>query len=86
MYNPDGRCRRAYMWVRSAPKPECISAATDRATARAARSAGHSLAAGTSSARYSLIASESQTVTSGWPGDVLAIESAGTLPVGEQFL
>ncbi len=47
---------------RSAEKPECISAAMDRAHARATGSAGHM--PGCRSARYSAIASESQTTTS----------------------
>ena len=44
--------------LRSVAKPECISAAIERAHARAAESAGHM--PGCRSARYSLIASESQ--------------------------
>ena len=47
-------------------KPECISALTERASARAARSSGHSFASGKSSATYSQIASESQTTSSPW--------------------
>ncbi len=46
--------------VRSAVKPECISAHTLRARARCCRSRGHSGAWGNFSARYSQIASESQ--------------------------
>eukprot|EP01139_Manchomonas_bermudensis_P020855 Amastigsp_a680092_21.p4 type:complete len:151 gc:universal Amastigsp_a680092_21:256-708(+) len=63
--------------VRTAEKPECISAETDIAKARAALSRGH--ASGASSAQYMQIASESQTTTSPWC-------RAGTLPVGENFL
>lgn len=44
-------------------KPECISADTLRATARAAGSADHSPAAGNFSFTYSMIASESHTVS-----------------------
>ncbi len=64
-------------WSRSAAKPECISALTARATARAALSSGHSFAAGNVSARYSQIARLSHTVSS------LCL-SAGTLPEGEK--
>src|SRR5216683_5768056 len=46
---------------RSAGKPECISAQTDRAVARATDSAGQPRVPGCASARYSRIASESQT-------------------------
>ena len=55
-------------------KPECISALTARASARRARSAGHS--AGTCSATYSQMASESQTTVS-------PSIRQGTLPEGE---
>ena len=54
-------------------KPECISAEIERACARRARSSGHSPASGNRSARYSMIASESQIVTS-------PSIRAGTLP------
>src|ERR1043166_8832965 len=49
--------------LRRSEKPECISALTDRASARCAASAGHSCAEGNFSLRYSLIASESHTLT-----------------------
>ena len=45
--------------LRSAENPECISAHTDRAQARVTGSAGHM--PGCRSARYSAMASESQT-------------------------
>ena len=61
--------------VRRAEKPLCISAQADRASARAARSAGHK--AGWLSARYSAMASESQIVT---PSAI----RTGTLPEGDQ--
>ena len=64
------------MWRRSAPKPLCISAAIERAWARAAGSAGHSPAAGRCSARYSTIASESQITRVPWC-------RTGTLPAGD---
>ena len=54
-------------------KPECISAEIERACARRARSSGHSRLCGNFSARYSMIDSESHTVTS-------PSTSAGTLP------
>jgi hypothetical protein len=66
------------MWLRRAVKPECISAVTERATARAVASWGHSFAWGKSSARYSQMASESQMSSS-------PCTSAGTLPLGESF-
>jgi hypothetical protein len=62
---------------RSAPKPACISALTDRATERAAASAGHSCWSGKRSLTYSQIASESHTLMS--PSC-----SAGTRPEGDQ--
>ena len=55
-------------------KPECISAEIERARARSAASAGHS--AGLRSARYSRMASESQTCRS-------PSTRQGTLPAGE---
>ena len=61
--------------LRSAKNPECISAAAERAQARAAASAGHTPA--WRSPTYSVIASESQTVMG-------PSTSAGTLPVGEK--
>src|SRR5437660_535047 len=61
---------------RSAGKPECISAHTDRAVARATMSAGHPRAPGCVSARYSRIASESQMRVS-------PSTSTGTFPDGE---
>ena len=61
---------------RKAAKPACISAETERASARAAASSGQSPAAGKVSARYSMIASESQTTRS-------PCLSTGTLPAGE---
>ncbi len=60
---------------RSAANPECISALTARATARAAASDGHA-APPARSLRYSQIASESHTVRS-------PSTSAGTLRLGE---
>ena len=63
---------------RSAVKSACISDEMVRAWARAAASSGQSLAAGNVSARYSRIASDSQTWTSPWT-------SVGTLPVPEIF-
>ena len=60
--------------LRSTPKPECISAAAQRAQARASGSAGQTPAC--RSARYSTIASESQTT-------VPPSSRQGTLPVGE---
>ena len=64
------------MLARRAAKPACISAAIERAMARASASAGHRAACGHSSARYSMIASESQTTRS-------PCTSTGTLPAGE---
>jgi len=61
--------------VRSAWKPECISAAADRAQARAAASAGQTPAC--RSPTYSVIDNESQTV-------VAPSTRQGTLPVGEK--
>src|SRR6266571_5286289 len=61
---------------RNAGKPECISAQTDRAVARATASAGHPRTLGCVSARYSRIASESQT-------QVSPSISTGTFPDGE---
>ena len=61
---------------RSGTNPACISDAIARAWARAAGSAGQSFAAGNFSARYSRIASDSQTLTS-------PSISTGTLPVPE---
>jgi hypothetical protein len=63
-------------WPRSGTKPACISAAIARASARGAGSAGQRRASGYFSARYSRIASDSQTCT-------LPSASAGTLPVPE---
>ncbi len=63
-------------WLRSAEKPECISALTARAMARAVPSAGQSFASGNISARYSQMARLSHTVRS-------LCFSAGTLPEGE---
>jgi hypothetical protein len=57
-------------------KLECISAASERACALAARGCGHSGLSGYISARYSMIASESQTVMS-------PSRKAGHLPEGE---
>jgi hypothetical protein len=64
-------------WWRSAWKPECISAAAQRANARAAASAGHTPAC--RSPTYSVMPSESQTV-------VAPSTRQGTLPVGENAL
>ena len=61
--------------LRSALIPECISAATQRAQARARASAGHM--PGCRSARYSAMASESQTTQ---PSSC----STGTRAVGEK--
>src|SRR6266849_10486518 len=61
---------------RSAGKPECISAQTDRAVDRATESAGQPRVPGCASARYSRIASESQTRVS-------PSISTGTFPDGE---
>ncbi len=63
------------MSSRSAAKPACISAQTERAKARASRASGHSPASGKSSARYSTIARVSQTVRS-------PCSRTGTLPAG----
>src|SRR4030095_12988030 len=63
------------MLVRSGAKPECISGLIERALARCALSAGQSCRSGWHSARYSEIASESQTVTA-------PASSTGTLPDG----
>src|SRR5262249_49797344 len=63
-----GICRR------NGTKPACISLDTARATARAPLSAGHNPAFGNFSARYSRIASDSQTRTS-------PSIRTGTLPV-----
>ena len=49
---------------RSAAKPECISADTERACARAAASPGHTARSAKRSATYSQMASESHTVSS----------------------
>ena len=62
-------------WLRSALKPECISALAQRAQARAAGSAGQTPAC--RSARYSTIARESHTT-------VEPSCRQGTLPVGEK--
>ncbi len=59
---------------RNAPKPLCISAAAERAHARAPASAGQT--PGRFSATYSTIASESHTVRS-------PSRRHGTLPLGE---
>jgi hypothetical protein len=61
--------------LRSSPKPECISAQRLRARARWRRSAGHKAFSGWTSARYSAIASESQTAK---PSSI----RSGTRPVG----
>jgi hypothetical protein len=60
------------------PKPECISAQTERARARARASSGQTLSAGKRSARYSTIASVSQTAKS-------PSSSTGTRPAGDTF-
>ena len=52
------------MAVRRPEKPECISALTERAIARAATSCGHMCRSGNCSARYSQIARVSQIVIS----------------------
>ena len=69
----NGKC------VRSAVKPECISATMARARARAARCAGHRRRSGCSSARNSAIASVSQ-ITCMRPS--ISVCSTGTRPVG----
>jgi hypothetical protein len=48
-------------WLRSAPKPECISAQTLRARTRMRVSAGQRRRSGNFSARYSAMASVSHT-------------------------
>jgi hypothetical protein len=63
--------------VRTDAKPECISALTERAMARAVGSCGQPLAFGKRSATYSQIASESQIV-------VAPSINAGTRPEGER--
>ena len=63
-------------WLRSAPKPLCISAHTLRARARARGSAGQSCFSGNCSARVSAIASVSQTAKPS------SSTSTGTLPTG----
>src|SRR3990172_545305 len=67
-----------FMCFRRLVKPECISALTERATARASTSTGHSCAAGNSSAIYSQIASESHTPNS-------PLINTGTNLEGEYF-
>jgi hypothetical protein len=62
-------------WLRKAVKPLCISAQMLRARARAFASAGHRCFSGKRSARYSAIASVSQTAK---PSST----STGTLPTG----
>ena len=62
-------------WLRSAPKPECISAQTLRARARAFASCGQRCFSGKLSARYSAIASVSHTARS-------PSISTGTRPAG----
>ena len=62
-------------WLRSAPKPECISAQTLRARARAFASAATAACPGNVSARYSAMASVSQTAK---PSST----STGTRPAG----
>jgi len=71
--------RRTFIgsWLRSAPKPECISAAALRARARRPMSAGQPLPSSQRSLAYSQIASESQTTRS--PSC-----SAGTRRLGDQ--
>jgi len=59
--------------VRRLTKPECISAHTERATARASRACGQPLPL--SSATYSQMASESQTRSCPW-------SNTGTRPLG----
>src|SRR5258708_4884455 len=73
-----GISRRTFIgiWLRTLVNPECISALTLRAWARAAASGGQSCFFGCFSARYSQIASESQTVR-------LSSCSTGTLPAAE---
>src|SRR6476620_2419078 len=68
-----GRCRFMPHSLRSAAKPECISAEIERAWARLAVLCGHSFFCGNFSARYSRIESESQIVIS-------PSIKAGTLP------
>jgi hypothetical protein len=58
-------------------KPECISAASERARARAARSLGQIGIFGWTSATYSIIASESHTT-------ILPSCNDGHLPAGEK--
>jgi len=61
--------------ARRAGKPACISAATERARARAAGSSGQSPASGNRSCRYSAIARVSQTASP-------SAFSIGTRPLG----
>ena len=62
-------------WLRSAPKPECISAQTLRARARLLTSCGQSFLSGNRSATYSAMASVSHTARS-------PSTSTGTRPAG----
>ena len=66
-----GQCER------NAPKPECISAHIERASARRRALRGHSAFSGWRSARNSAIASVSQIARPS------SSTSTGTLPVGE---
>jgi len=70
------RARSIACSPRRAEKPECISAAALRPSARATGSVGHSFAMGNFSARYSQIARLSQIVT---PPSL----STGTNPAGD---
>src|SRR5260370_23884049 len=86
----DGVCARFFGWRqnvmgharRGGTSPACISAEIARAWARAWGSAGQSFASGDFSARYSRIASDSQTWTSpsASAGTLSAREIAPTVP------
>src|SRR5260221_3715303 len=65
------------MWLRRSRKPECISAAIERAKARAASSRGHTPICGCHSLSVSMMASESHT-------DCSARHSTGTRRDGDQ--
>ena len=73
---PGRRLQSMDSWLRSAEKPECISAAAERAAARGFGSAGQARPDNQRSFTVSQIASESQITSS-------PTCSAGTRPVGE---
>jgi hypothetical protein len=72
------KCTSQFMGrrLRSSAKPECISAQTERARARVARSSGQRDFSGKLSATYSQMDRVSQTTTS-------PSTSTGTSPAGE---